>query len=513
MILTGTVAAALLVATLLCSTAVGTTTAHAAAIGWNHTECTTWVTAQKSTSWHYLLANLSPPGTKTGCVVAAQSKKDPDYWYYWTRDGALVMDVLVHEYATAHDPATIQRMEKALWDYVEFNTAIQLVKNRSVSPRDPLGLGEPKFNVDGTAFKGSWGRPQHDGPALRASTVMRFACAYLRRGGSVERLYRAVLPADTLVKRDLEMVSHNLGTANFDLWEEVRGEHLYTNLVQRRALIEGAHFAQFFNDSGAAQWYHMRAEDLTSTIDHYWNAARGYFGATRNVVGGHRYKSSNLDVAVILAALHTRGDHTDGVLAVDDDRVLATVAALADHHRRVFAINHRVRPDLPPAIGRYEEDQFMGGNPWFLCTLSMAELHFRVAVRIARDGFVIITSRSVAFFAALPTAPLAGFGPGTVKKSDEQFAAILEGLLERGDGYLVRARVHMGEGGRMDEQIDRWTGKMRSAKDLTWSYAAFITAANARDEARAAVRVVESHGVADDVEGEGRRVWSFARQE
>ncbi|KNE71963.1 hypothetical protein AMAG_16386 [Allomyces macrogynus ATCC 38327] len=265
------------------------------------------------------------------------------------------MDVLVHEYETTHDPATGQRMEKALWDYIEFNTAIQLVKNRSVSPRDPLGLGEPKFN------------------------------------------------------------------------------------------------------------------DLTPTINHYWNAARGYFDATRHVVGGHRYKSSNLDVAVILAALHTRGDRTDGVVAVDDDRVLATAAALAEHHRRVFAINLRFRPDLPPAIGRYEEDQFMGGNPWFLCTLAMAELHFRVAVRIVRDGFVTITSRSIAFFAALPTAPLAGIGPGTVDKGDAQFAAILEGLLERGDGYLVRVRVHMGEGGRMDEQIDRWTGKMRSAIDLTWS--------------------------------------------
>ena len=29
------------------------------------------------------------------------------------------------------------------------------------------GLGEPKFNVDETAFTGAWGRPQRDGPALR----------------------------------------------------------------------------------------------------------------------------------------------------------------------------------------------------------------------------------------------------------------------------------------------------------------------------------------------------------
>lgn len=29
------------------------------------------------------------------------------------------------------------------------------------------GLGEPKYNVDETAFTEDWCRPQHDGPALR----------------------------------------------------------------------------------------------------------------------------------------------------------------------------------------------------------------------------------------------------------------------------------------------------------------------------------------------------------
>lgn len=36
------------------------------------------------------------------------------------------------------------------------------------------GLGEPKFNVDETAFTGSWGRPQRDGPALRATAMISF---------------------------------------------------------------------------------------------------------------------------------------------------------------------------------------------------------------------------------------------------------------------------------------------------------------------------------------------------
>lgn len=36
------------------------------------------------------------------------------------------------------------------------------------------GLGEPKFNVDETAYTKSWGRPQRDGPALRATGMIAF---------------------------------------------------------------------------------------------------------------------------------------------------------------------------------------------------------------------------------------------------------------------------------------------------------------------------------------------------
>jgi glucoamylase len=36
------------------------------------------------------------------------------------------------------------------------------------------GLGEPKLNADETAFTGSWGRPQRDGPALRATAMIAF---------------------------------------------------------------------------------------------------------------------------------------------------------------------------------------------------------------------------------------------------------------------------------------------------------------------------------------------------
>lgn len=59
-------------------------------------------------------------------------------------------------------------------DYIDAQAHIQGVSNPSGDLSTGTGLGEPKFNVDETAFTGSWGRPQRDGPALRATALIGF---------------------------------------------------------------------------------------------------------------------------------------------------------------------------------------------------------------------------------------------------------------------------------------------------------------------------------------------------
>lgn len=58
-------------------------------------------------------------------------------------------------------------------EYINAQAYIQTVSNPS-GGFSSGGLGEPKFNVDETAFTGSWGRPQRDGPALRATALIDF---------------------------------------------------------------------------------------------------------------------------------------------------------------------------------------------------------------------------------------------------------------------------------------------------------------------------------------------------
>jgi glucoamylase len=56
--------------------------------------------------------------------------------------------------------------------------------------------------------------------------------------------------------------------------------------------------------------------------------------------------------------------------------------------------------------------------------------------------------------------------------------------IEAGDDFIQRVQLHANPDGSLSEQIDRYSGYMSSARDLTWSYAAFLTATWAREEAQ-----------------------------
>ena len=62
-------------------------------------------------------------------------------------------------------------LQSEIEDYISAQAYLQTVSNPS-GGLSTGGLGEPKFNVDETAFTGAWGRPQRDGPALRYSTYI-----------------------------------------------------------------------------------------------------------------------------------------------------------------------------------------------------------------------------------------------------------------------------------------------------------------------------------------------------
>ena len=60
-------------------------------------------------------------------------------------------------------------------DFVKSQAIIQTVTNPSGSLSSGRGLGEPKYYANETRFNDAWGRPQRDGPSLRATALLTYA--------------------------------------------------------------------------------------------------------------------------------------------------------------------------------------------------------------------------------------------------------------------------------------------------------------------------------------------------
>lgn len=382
--------------------------------------------------------NSSPYDGAAGAIIAAKSRANPNYYYHWVRDAGITVEALLGVYPS------LSRAEKKLLikqfeDYLAFSHKIQNTYTLS-------DLGEPKFNVDGSAFNDKWGRPQNDAPAMRAISLIHWANMLIKEGKTdfvKSRMYAAEMPAVSPIKMDLEYVSHHWREASYDLWEEIKGTHFYTLMIERRALIEGAKLAYYLKDTGAADWYMKQGKEIEKVLQRFWDTKKGYIVETLDQVDGYDYKYSNLDTGVILGLL--QGGMDDGFLSWDDPHVLATLEKIIQKFTEIYPINHQLNiPGI--AIGRYPEDQyngagFDGGNPWPLCTLAVAEALYRYAKILTEQG--------------------------QIEKAQQ--------TAEEADQFVERVRYHAHLDGSLNEQIDRNTGYMTSVSDLTWNYAALLT--------------------------------------
>jgi glucoamylase len=306
----------------------------------------------------------------------------------------------------------------------------------------------------------------------------------------VATLYDGKLPTASVIKADLEYVAHHWPDSDIELWEEMRGHHFYARLVQRRALLDGARFADRMGDGGAARFYRAEAKKLEPEIEKHWDSNRAQLAATREVEGDD-FKPSQLDACAILAALHTDSP-LEPFFAPTDDRVLATALKLSRTFREMYGIN-QVRADaarraLQPAIGRYPEDKWNGyqradntqGNPWFINTAALAELCYRAAINWATAGKIPVTPLNIELLqgAVASEGSMVALTAGdTISKDDPRFRRLIDALCELGDGYLRRIQRHCNQTtGSLWEQFNRDTGIMQGAADLTWSYAAVLTA-------------------------------------
>jgi glucoamylase len=385
---------------------------------------------------------------ENGAILASPSGREPNYRFHWVRDSALTWKALLGVVNASDTPSDVRANILAnAENWVSFETRLQETPKLT-------GLGEPRFELDGRANFDPWGRPQNDGPALRALAMMDLATLWMDTGRTIDvetKLYGGRIPARGLIKRDLEFVAHHWNDQSFDLWEEEKGLHFYTLQAQKTALEKGAALALRLGDPGAASFYLEQAGKIGAVLKRFVSLDGKLLSYAIERSSPLAHKNSPLDIAVILSAIQT----WDQGFRVPLRAAYGTLLELTADAGRRYRINS-VRTDgrgigLGVALGRYPEDIYTGtgfgeANPWFLSTLAAAE-----------------------FLCRLSTEPA--------------FARSRTNLLELADRQFARVHHHMLPDGGLPEQFDRNIGYVRGARDLTWSYASYLTAYRACLEA------------------------------
>ncbi|GJN68086.1 glucoamylase precursor [Purpureocillium lilacinum] len=430
------------------------------------TELEDFIKKQNKVSIDGVLANIGPDGSKAkgaspGVVVASPSRSDPDYWYTWSRDAALTFKVLIERFIHGD-----KSLKSKIDDYVSAQAELQGLTNPSGGP-DSGGLGEPKFNVNLTAFTGSWGRPQRDGPALRATALILYA-NWLVGNGARGQAADKVWP---VIAKDLDYTTRFWNRTGYDLWEEINGSSFFTLSASHRALVEGTALAKTLgktcNDCAAS------APKVLCFMQSFW--VGGYIDSNINVNDGRTGK----DVNSIISSIHTfdpEADCTDATFQPCSARALANHKAVTDSFRTIYAVNKGIPQGKAVAVGRYAEDVYYNGNPWYLATNAAAEQLYAALYQWNRIGSVSVTDVSLPFFKDL----IPDIKTGKYGKNSKEFKSIVKAVKLYGDDFLAVGKKYTPADGSLSEQFDRNSGAPESAVDLTWSYASFISATERR---------------------------------
>ncbi|KAI9504500.1 Six-hairpin glycosidase-like protein, partial [Coemansia spiralis] len=450
-----------------------------------------WINTKTIAAQTRLLANISPAGASAGAVAAATSTSNPNYWFHWTRDAGITLHEVSIWLNSTTDSATTDAYKQKLNDYSTFSRQLQTTSST-------YGIGTAKYYMNGAPFTGAWCMPQRDSPAMRAVSLIGYARYLLSKGEDVSVYYDRKLPTTSIIKTDLEYVASNWNADNnnCDIWEEVRGNHFYTRMIQRRALIEGAQLASQLNDPGAAVYYNLQAGYISGNMTEFWSSTNNYIQTTIDYSGGLDYKASNLDSQVFLAALHSGLD--DGFYTVESDQMLSTIVAIINAFQPLYGINsmnsaivNSVSMPISVALGRYPEDKYTGynsngpGNPWSLITSGMAEYHYRLIETWSKDGSISVTSALSSFLDQLNSKYKIiftnSYAVGTTYFSGSAtYAEILSNLMLAGDMYMACVAFHTDSNGQMYEEWNLNTGYGQGAVNLTWSYGAHTAAARHR---------------------------------
>ena len=357
-----------------------------------------------------------------GAILAANDsdvteRATDHYSYLWTRDGAFV--------ANALDLAGFVHLARNFYQLCG-----------EIVHRDGYFL--QKYNSDGTVASGwhtAWdvsGQKKAQLPIQEDETALVLWALWqhydkYRDLEFVHRLYHKLVVrcADFMVA--FRHAETNLPAPSWNLWEDRRGIHTFTCASVVAGLRAAANFASLFAETSRAETYTTAANEIVEAMrEHLYSDELGRFIRAMHFHTDDYYEADTTIDASLFSTFYL------GAFDVNDEMVRKTMRAVEKH----LWVNTEIG-----GVARFQNDNYVRvseattGNPWFICTLWLAD--YRIAV--------------------------------AKKKKD------LKGALEILEWTTKRALAS----GVLAEQVNPLTGEHISVSPLTWSHSTFVaTVAN-----------------------------------
>ncbi len=354
-----------------------------------------------------------------GAIIAANDAdirhfSDDSYSYMWPRDGALVANAMSH--------AGYSEITRFFYDFCG-NVMM------------PDGYLMHKYNPD-RSWGSSWhpwidanGKPQlpiqEDETALVLYSLWQhYLCFHDLE--FVAPHFRPLIVAGADFMTNFREPHTKLPSPSYDLWEERHGILTYTVAAVYAGLDAAANFAGIFGEDDLAQKYRQAAEEIkNAALQYLWEEQSGHFVRMINVdEQGNLQKDETIDSSLCSVFQF-------GMLSADDERVVRTM--------QIMEKTLWVHTDVG-GMSRYENDYYhqvtsdlsqAQGNPWFICTLWLAQ--YRIA---------------------------------SAKTIDD---------LRKALPLLEWAHNHALPSGVMAEQVNPFTSEPLSVSPLTWSHAELVS--------------------------------------
>ena len=284
---------------------------------------------------------------KTG-IIAASPSYNPDYNYHWIRDSALVMRVFIDLYSKDKKDEYFRH----IINYIENEYYLQNIKTLS-------GLGEPKYNIDGSSFDDSWGRPQNDGPALRGMMMIKIF-------NLLKEDYPVIVSqlVSKIIEKDLYYTLNNLNNPCFDIWEEVYGYHFYTRIIQLKFLKD------YIDNKKVLDEYIVLDNPITDIYTSFKHNIKDHLTDT-SIISSFDYNGNikrDHDSSIFLAYCHIGFDKE--ILKDFNIRYIDyNIKMLLNYFRKKY------NDKTILMVGRYPGDKYQDGHIWIICSLALAQIY------------------------------------------------------------------------------------------------------------------------------------------